>query len=114
MQERTRNLISRGTLAVVGLLVFYGGYACMASAVDMYRDEKQRIAKLPPRTVGHSRRGTDSGFMLVGIVGGVLLLGGTTCTAAALIPWHWWEVILRRKPPVTGESPEEPLPPSYF
>ncbi len=95
--------------------MLYGGYACMSSAVDLYRDEKQRIAKLPPRSDVYSRqRRMDSGFMLVGIIGGVLLLGGTTCAAAAAIPWSWWEVILRRKPPVTGEHPEEPLPHHYL
>src|SRR5205085_9749773 len=78
-----RNLISRGTLWIVGLLLLWGGIRCFSKASELTEQEHQRLAKLP----AHLRHSDDySGANWATFAGVVLVLPGGLLTAGAVTP----------------------------
>jgi hypothetical protein len=78
-----RNLISRGTMLVFGLLLLWSGIKCFMKASDLREQEHERLAKLP----AHLRHSTDySGANWATFAGVILFLPGGLLTAGAVTP----------------------------
>jgi hypothetical protein len=71
LSKLQRELISRGTLVLLALLLFYGGYRSMRSG---YVSQAEFDAKYP-EFADREERGT-SGALIMYIIGGLLFLGG--------------------------------------
>jgi hypothetical protein len=66
-----RELISRGTMAVLSLALLYGGYRCFRAGYDWHQQFKEQSTHSTYRG-----RRTGSPALLPYLAGGVLLLGG--------------------------------------
>jgi len=85
MSKLMRELVSRLTALVGGLAMLYGGWRCLAMAVDFGADA-HRAAALP--------------FM----VGAILLILGFPLTLFAIVPPGLMEAVFRPAAPKSGEN----------
>ncbi|GEM_PF-5761815 len=106
LDERARNLISRGTLAAVALVLSYGGVRCEMEAYGLHQEALSQRTQLARNGI-HSRQRDSSGAPLVALVGAGLLGLGGLCTAGAVLPQRWIERILHPKAPRLHENPSE-------
>ncbi len=106
LDERARNLISRGTFAVLALFLIWGGVNCEMTAYDLRQEDLSRRAQLTQNGIRSHQR-DSSGAPLVGLVGAGLLGLGLLSTAGAVLPQRWIERILHPRAPRLHENPEE-------
>ena len=71
-------VVSRATMAVVGLALLFGGYTCLSVAYGILR-----------QYVETSQSGNGSGAGLPGMIGIVLLIVDGFFLLAALVPVRW-------------------------
>jgi hypothetical protein len=91
LSERTRSLISKGTLLVVAIVCFYAGYKCISVSRTALAEANERAGDRP--LTRHERRMTGAGlpFML-----GLGLCGlGVVTGAGAVLPWSFFQRFVR-------------------
>lgn len=88
MTQFRRELVSRGTAAVVALLLLYGGWRCAAKGAALSREARTEAARADGPYGGRAGpRATGAGPVYV--VGAVLALGGLPLAGVALLPTRW-------------------------
>lgn len=104
MSPTTRNVISRGTLLTVAVVLLWAGVSVIRSGTRSHREWQQQRAlrqqQQGPSPVRSLQRDYDAAIHLWPI-GGLLLLGGAVVGVGALVPTRWLEKI--SVAPVTGE-----------
>jgi hypothetical protein len=99
-----RNLISRGTLVFVAIILLWAGVSVIRSGTRYHREWQQRQAlrqqQQGPLPVRSRHRDPNPAFYLWPI-GGLLVLGGAVAGLGGLAPTQWFEHI--GVAPVTGD-----------
>jgi len=103
MSERTRTLISRGTLLIIAIALLYSGVFCIGKSRELYHDEVRRHAAQPNRSAR-----MNGGFMFIGAVGVILCAGGVLAGLGAVAPTSFIERCLGR--PANTKLHEHPEP----
>ena len=101
MTKLQRELVSRMAALVLGLALVYGGWRCVAKAVELGEAQQRDFG-----SQGRRGRGRGSGALPFYFAGGVLLLVGVPTVLFTVLPPGAVERVFRPGAPVSGEPPE--------
>jgi hypothetical protein len=100
----TGEIIGRCALAVIGLVLLWGGYKCIRTGIDIERDFNQRHAA----DYYYTKSDTGAGPPLA--IGIVLLIVGAPFLTAAVVPLRVIERLLGRQTNNTLWQNPDPTP----
>ena len=101
LSKTQKELVGRGALLLMGLMLLYGGWKCLAVSSEIRQSVNELRGESGSRTIPRTRR-TGGASGLPFLIGIVLMAGGGLITLGAVLPTGTFEKMFGGAPKNVG------------